>query len=177
MLRADNISGVWAGSVHISQVRTEARGNSTILPAPEELVSAPYLYKPEGKTQMACVASSLTQILASSPAHIPDPMSVFRFTPSHKQDLVWFGRGWNILIVEQEEDSGHRTPSTLPSQSERLGRCGRAGNSGAGRTVSKVGWPAPGKWLDHHIPGWPCVTPPPWCWWWGVSDPGGGCSS
>lgn len=111
MLPADNISGVWAGSVHISQVRTEARGNSTILPAPEELVSEPYLYKPEGKTQMACVASSLTQILASSPAHIPGPMSVFRFTLSHKQDLVWFGRGWNIFIVEQEEDSGHRIPS------------------------------------------------------------------
>lgn len=51
----------------------------------------------------------------------------------------------------------------MPSQSERLGRCGRGGNSGPGRTVSKVGWPAPGKWPDHHIPGRPCVTP--WCWW------------
>ena len=115
MLRADNISGVWAGSVRISRVRTEAGGNSTILPAPEELVSAPYLSKPESKTQTTHAASSLTQILASSSAHIPRPTSVFRFTLSRKQDLVQFGRGWNIFIVEQEDDSGHRIPSEKSS--------------------------------------------------------------
>lgn len=166
MLRADNISGVWAGSVHISQVRTEAGGNLTILPAPEELVSAAYLCKPESKTQSAYAASSPTQILASSPAHIPGPMSVFRFMLSCKQDLVQFGRGWNIFIVEQEDDPGHRIPSEkLSAKSEwETGQMWERWEQRPGRTVSKVGWPAPGKWPDHHIPGWPCVTPPR-CWW------------
>lgn len=131
MLRVDNISGVSAGSVHISQMRTEAGGNLTILPAPEELVSAAYLYKPESKTQSAYAASSLTQILASSPAHIPGPTSVFRFMLSCKQDLVQFGRGWNIFIVGQEDDSGHRIPSEkLSAKSEwETGQMWEGGNS------------------------------------------------